>query len=259
MHTLQEKTVIKNEHITIKHDNELKLFLANWNHQNNLSMDTFKSQMKVFKSTFKKYIPHFTVWLQEGFTTEITPEAHLWVEENVNKECKDLGLKKVAFVVGKDVMAHLSVFSFFEEAKSCIQPKHFAGTQEAINWIFEKENFKDIDTDEIQIEYLGKTENGKSQFTIETSTQNTEATLKSFKHLIQENTFLKENAAKFYSLTQREKEVFSLYANGQGFKDIAEELFLSEFTVRTHWRNTKKKLAIRSLADISNYKNSFLH
>jgi DNA-binding NarL/FixJ family response regulator len=59
-------------------------------------------------------------------------------------------------------------------------------------------------------------------------------------------------------LTKREKEIFQLSACGASIKTIAAELFLSELTIRTHWRNTKKKLGIKNLSDITDYKNSFL-
>ncbi len=258
MDTLRESIIHKDKHFTVKHDANVGLFLANWNHNSPLFMETFKEQLLIMKDLIIQHKPSSVIWLQEGFTTEVTLDTHIWVEENVNKVCVSIGLKKVAFVVGKDVMAHLNVFNFFEDMETSIQPKHFAGLQEALNWVLEKEKFAPLDADDIQINFLGKTNEGKSHFSIETSTQNTEATLKSFKYIIRENTFLKDHAEKFYSLTQREKEVFELHANGIGFKEIAEKLFLSEFTVRTHWRNTKKKLAIKSLMDISNYKNCFL-
>ncbi len=258
MHTIKESKIFQNKNITISHSVDVELIIVNWNHNRPLSMDVFKKEMLHFKNEFMKHRPKSVIWLQEEFASEITPETHLWVEENINKVCLESGLKKVAFVVGEDVMAHLSVFNFFEEVESVIRPKHFAGLQEAIDWILNRDDIPPNDIDKIDIKYLGKTKNGKSQYTIETAAQNTESTLKSFTQILKEHSFLKENAEKFYSLTQREREVFRMYASGKGFKDIATKLFLSEFTVRTHWRNAKKKLGIKSLSDISNYKNSFL-
>jgi DNA-binding CsgD family transcriptional regulator len=261
MRTGQEITIYNSQHLNIQFDKEYRLFIQEWNHNDPMEMEVFKNELLQFKSVFEKYRPTSVLWLQEGFTSDIPQETHLWIEKNINEDCLSWGLKKCAFVVGKDVMAHLSVFNFFEETISCIAPKHFAGKQEAVNWILNGDAAKSIpiDVTDIEISFLGKTAEGKSQYSIETSTENTEATLKSFKHILKENAFLKENAARFYSLTEREKEVFKLYANGSVFKDIAETLFLSEFTVRTHWRNAKKKLAIKTHSDISDYKNSFLN
>lgn len=260
MRTGTEITIHDSQHLNIQYDKKNKLFIQEWNHNQALDMEVFKEELLHFKNAFEKYRPQSVLWLQEGFTSDIPDEVHHWIEKNINEDCMEWGLKKCAFVVGKDVMAHLSVFNFFEEVKSCITPKHFAGKQEAVNWILYDEHPVDfhLNPSDMEISYLGKSHDGKSQYTIETTTDDIEATLKSFKHILKEHSFLKENAARYYSLTEREKEVFKLYANGCGFKDIAEKLFLSEFTVRTHWRNTKKKLAIKTLSDISDYKNSFL-
>ena len=49
------------------------------------------------------------------------------------------------------------------------------------------------------------------------------------------------NASKFL-LTSREKEILKLIAKGQSNKKIAEHLFLSELTVKTHLKNVFKKM-----------------
>jgi DNA-binding NarL/FixJ family response regulator len=48
------------------------------------------------------------------------------------------------------------------------------------------------------------------------------------------------------NLTQRESEILSYVAKGYHDKEIAEKLFLSSETVRTHLRNIYKKLHVRS-------------
>jgi DNA-binding NarL/FixJ family response regulator len=48
------------------------------------------------------------------------------------------------------------------------------------------------------------------------------------------------------NLTQRESEILSYVAKGFEDKEIAEKLFLSSETVRTHLRNIYKKLHVRS-------------
>ena len=55
------------------------------------------------------------------------------------------------------------------------------------------------------------------------------------------------------SLTDREREVIELIANGLSYKDIAEKLFISHKTVEKHKRNLMKKLELKSTADIVKY------
>ena len=49
-----------------------------------------------------------------------------------------------------------------------------------------------------------------------------------------------------YGLTDREKEILLLLADGHKQKQIAEQLFLSVYTVETHLRNIYAKLHVRS-------------
>ncbi|HMB92694.1 MAG TPA: response regulator transcription factor [Rhodothermales bacterium] len=49
-----------------------------------------------------------------------------------------------------------------------------------------------------------------------------------------------------YGLTDREKEILLLLADGHKQKQIAEMLFLSPYTVETHLRNVYAKLHVRS-------------
>ncbi|RSK25863.1 DNA-binding response regulator [Bacillus sp. HMF5848] len=55
-----------------------------------------------------------------------------------------------------------------------------------------------------------------------------------------------ENSKLLDSLTQRELDVLKLLAKGYGNKQIAEELFVSEKTVKTHVANVLHKLEVTS-------------
>lgn len=55
-----------------------------------------------------------------------------------------------------------------------------------------------------------------------------------------------------YNLSKRESEVLDLLAKGYRYKEIAEKLFISMETVRTHIRNTYEKLQVQSRTDALN-------
>lgn len=75
--------------------------------------------------------------------------------------------------------------------------------------------------------------------------------------LILENNFLREKASLFIQLTKKEIEILALMAKGKSIKEIAYENYLSDETVRTHRRNIKKKLDIRSEVELIQYAQAF--
>jgi PAS domain S-box-containing protein len=52
------------------------------------------------------------------------------------------------------------------------------------------------------------------------------------------------------ALTPREREVVALVAMGRRRREIADELFISDSTVKTHLRNAMRKLDVRSQAQL---------
>lgn len=63
---------------------------------------------------------------------------------------------------------------------------------------------------------------------------------------------LKENNKELEKLTTREKEILALLSNGFRYKEIADKLFLSTETVRTHIRNIYDKLQVNSKTEAIN-------
>lgn len=61
-----------------------------------------------------------------------------------------------------------------------------------------------------------------------------------------------ENNLELQKLSTREKEILDLLAQGLRYKEIADKLFLSTETVRTHIRNIYEKLQVNSRTDALN-------
>jgi len=78
-----------------------------------------------------------------------------------------------------------------------------------------------------------------------------------FKNILDENVLLRKNFKKFASLTNREKEVLRHVALGHSTKHIAESLFISEHTLRTHRKRIWKKLDIQNIRDAIKYAEVF--
>ena len=52
------------------------------------------------------------------------------------------------------------------------------------------------------------------------------------------------------NLTERERDVITLIAQGYTNKEIAHQLYLSKYTIETHRKNILKKLKFKSSADL---------
>jgi DNA-binding CsgD family transcriptional regulator len=75
--------------------------------------------------------------------------------------------------------------------------------------------------------------------------------------LIQENTFLRENANRFHSLTHQEKKILKQLALGKSSGEVAEVLHISVHTADTHRRNIKRKLNAQTTYDLAEYARAF--
>jgi DNA-binding NarL/FixJ family response regulator len=58
---------------------------------------------------------------------------------------------------------------------------------------------------------------------------------------------------KKYQLTKREVDIIKLVCSGMTSKEIAGNLFLSEFTVNTHRKNIFRKLNVQNIAGLMNF------
>ena len=68
-----------------------------------------------------------------------------------------------------------------------------------------------------------------------------------------ENSYFFDSFLKKYQLTKREVEIIKMVCNEKGTKQIAEELFLSEFTIQTHRRNILRKVEVKNVAGLINF------
>ncbi|SDY68379.1 response regulator transcription factor [Hymenobacter psychrophilus] len=75
--------------------------------------------------------------------------------------------------------------------------------------------------------------------------------------LLDDNTFLRTHAARFASLTKRERQVLAGVSRGLSSGVLAEDLFLSVQTVDTHRRNLRQKLQTSSTFELGQYARAF--
>lgn len=75
--------------------------------------------------------------------------------------------------------------------------------------------------------------------------------------LLEENNFLRKNSHNFAKLSNREQQVLKLMVYGNGSQEIADQLFISLNTVKTHRKKILQKLEIRNAFDLNKYARAF--
>ncbi len=220
------------------------------------SVSEFKNEMLEYVKLYQEFRPSQSLWLQKKFKFALDEETQLWIEEKVNIPCKKFGNEKLAFVVSKDVIAHIKVINSFEEMHSCIEPKHFSSEEKARKWL-DNEFSININNQITNIVFDGLDEEGYTTFKIKTTGIDFVKTIRAFKTVIETNDFVRLNADKYTLLTNREREVLALYTKGVSFKEIPDVLYISYHTVRTHIKNIKRKLKITSSEKLVEYGKAF--
>jgi DNA-binding CsgD family transcriptional regulator len=244
------------KYLTINFEKQEDLFFQQWNDLE-LTIEEFKTEMLVYCELYKQYTPSFTLWNQQNFTLQLDEKTYGWIEEYINMPCFEYGNKKAAFIVGKDVLAHLEVSNSFKEVKSVINVKHFLLEEKAREWL------KSIDVqlsakENAEIFFDGVDDNGHAIFKINTtSTDDVERVIKLFKELIEDVNFTKKYKEAYALLTKREKQVLKLYAEGESMKMISEKLIVSIHTISTHIKRIKYKLNIKSSYQALKYVKAF--
>ncbi len=75
--------------------------------------------------------------------------------------------------------------------------------------------------------------------------------------LMEEHLFLKTSLNKLSNLSNREKQVLSLLANGKTNDEIANTLFISINTAKTHRKKIKEKLNAYTTIELHKYASAF--
>lgn len=79
------------------------------------------------------------------------------------------------------------------------------------------------------------------------------------KEIVEEGyTFYNKHFCHFSTLTQREREILSLIAEGDTNKTISEKLCISHQTVKTHRKNICRKLETGKLIELVKFSQVFL-
>lgn len=258
--------IYKGPHLIIKYEQDNSRLINTWK-SNPTSDIAYRQELIKHLHIVEEIKPAQIMWLLENLTFKVGDATKIWADENISKPIFKAGFiarrqdrfDQVAFVVGNDVLAYIEVIDIFNEhSTSGFKPKYFATEIEAKSWLNEDLNIKDSESgDELTIIFKGIDDKGKAAFEFKEQSSNFAGTINSFKTIIEQSHFIKNNIEKYASLTPREKETLKFIVKGYTNEQISEKMYISFNTVRTHRNNIWKKLEIKQIKDCLTYQCFF--
>ena len=259
--------VYNGPHLCIKHEEANSRLICTWKScpLNDLA---YRKELIEHLHIAENIKPSQIMWLLENLTFKPSDVTKKWVDENISKPIfkagfiakNQDGFDQVAFVVGQDVLAYIETMGIFNEnSTSGFNPKYFATETEARNWLNEKFNTKDTkgENQNLEITFKGTDDNGKAVFEFKEQSSKFDSTINSFKAIIEQNHFMRNNVEKYYSLTPREKEVLKFLIKGYTNKQISDKIHVSHHTIRTHRNRIWKKLDVTQVSECLSYQCFF--
>ena len=259
--------VYNGPHLFIKHEQANSRLICTWK-SSPLNDLAYRKELTEHLHIAQNIKPSQIMWLLENLTFKVSDDTKKWVDENISKPIfksgfiakNQDGFDQVAFVVGLDVLAYIETMGIFNEnSTSGFNPKYFAKETEARNWLNEKFNTKDTkeENQNLEITIKGTDDSGKAVFELREQAANFDGTINSFKTILDQNRFMRNNIEKYSSLSPREKEVLKFIIKGHTNNQISEKMYVSHHTIRTHRNRIWNKLEINHFRDCLKYKCFF--
>jgi len=219
------------------------------------SAEEFIAGITAYKEWFEKILPTNILWDTTNFQYVISGSLQEWIKEFLDKPAVAKKIDfKVAHIVSKDILAQLSVMDIYEDGQAGFMPRFFSHRALATDWI-DKNNLV-MANNENQLDWKVESfpSTGKAKITLEFDIDQLPDYLYEFRRLLSNRQFILTNYFRYQSLSLREKEILKLITRNFSNKQIAENLFISFETVRTHRKNIIRKLQCKTHTSLMMYR-----
>lgn len=249
--------VLDSDIITLNYQQESNLLISSWKDCSNA--EQFVYGIKSCRALCDQVKLSNSLWHFNDYSFVIPPDLQKWADDFLDAPImqKNNGLVKVAFVVGSDLTALLSAVDLVEAGTAGIQPRYFGAEQQALDYLLAKQEHKTMEQQPLSMPNLSfridKVEPNKSQILIDLNSEEIHQYLFLLNRLLKSRTFAMQHVSRFAKLTNREKEVLHLILHDRTTERIAQMLFISLETVKTHRKNISRKLECKSLRELIKY------
>ncbi len=243
--------IYKSPYLRIDKQNDQ--LIQTWTDQN-LSIFNYQKELINFIDLFHKVKPKKLVWDIKACKLIIPKELDEWFAEKVLLPIYKKGIRELIFTVSENIAVHRSIVQSLDKAKEMIQSVYLPNQNEAVSYAASK---KIPSTIPLSTKMELNTDLNSFNVNLKLASNNLPEFLRALDRIKLDNLFVEEKAGLFYSLTLREVQIFKLIALGKTNRIIASELFIEESSVKTHRKNIKRKLKIKSALDIFQYARCF--
>lgn len=212
----------------------------------------YNASLLTFKSYFNNIKPKNILWnnqkLDFKFCEDLQKRASTFFDEESLKQGIN---EKIAMVLDENLYTKFRLSNLYKELYGDIKLRYFNHQQNALDWIdtpfwaeeasiIPKIKIKDMGEDGYNIAVNVK----KSEF---------HEYVSMLSHLLKNRDFCLRNIENFNSLTGREREILLYIVKGFKNNDIADYLYLSVETIKTHRKNILTKLNSPNIYNLSQY------
>lgn len=241
------KSIHEDKFLSIKYNKEKSLLILDWNSSPKTKED-FKTALLTYLDHVVSLKVNTAIWMLTGFKIHVMDETIAkWIDDSINGPSQRAGMNRLAFVIGKDLYPHLNSMIYFRKFRTTLIPYNFASLDKAIEYLYK--DTQEVDSsDHIGITFTndGVDSDGNVTITIKSKQREISNLINCMAEIVQFENNYNEILISYMSLTNREVDVLRLFSQGMSLIEISEVLCISELTARTHWKNIKRKLNMKS-------------
>lgn len=220
-----------------------------------LTENIFKLELLNFLNIFLKYKPSNLLWDNRKFKFFISDKLNKWIEEEILIPQYQNGLKKLAFIVTKDVWVQQTVIKSVESFKPYVKPSFFLTEPEAISFLNENQlQSKNNKLSELKVEKLL---DDNYQIRINIHKDNIEDTVIALNEIKSFQDYRNKNIDIYNALTLQEKIIIRKIVYGKTSRQIANSLNIQTDTIQTHRKNLKRKIGYQNSFELIYFAKAF--
>jgi len=129
--------IFENRHLSIDYLDKKSYFKVVRLSSEELDEEDYKTLMLEWREQIEYYKPQIQMVNYLNYYKAIPPHMQIWINDNLVKPSFEAGLKKVAFIISRDLYVQISVEQTMQEAAGKkFSVKYFDNEIDAEKWLF---------------------------------------------------------------------------------------------------------------------------